>query len=396
MSSERSRSVRSFLDEKFKPTFDQYDIETGIPTSDLKQFLGKSHLSESKVHKIVDSADKDGNQFITYNEFIEQVLSEDEKVIRRLRIHKRILNRAVLAIEPHCGREHQRAVVIDSGYDANVCSSSGANINNYIEAYDCRPPPIFIPLITIAEIAVFIYYFVTYRNKPDSNDFAHSSGFPIDSILIYNPTKRHELWRFLTYMFIHYGYNHLVFNCLVQIVLGLLLELVHKFWRVGLVYFLGVISGSLASSVTDSFSLVCGASGGCYALIGAHLATVIMNWDIMQEGWLKDPLSFISSGVVRSVIIIVLGGSDTALAIYDRFSNPNEKIRVGFSAHFGGFIAGLLLGVVILRNLKVEKWEKYFACNCVLIFLLFAVATILFNVYCYRINECPACDWDIQ
>ncbi|XP_018647973.1 family S54 unassigned peptidase (S54 family) [Schistosoma mansoni] len=98
--------------------------------------------------------------------------------------------------------------------------------------------------------------------------------------------------------------------------------------------------GSLASSVTDSFSLVCGASGGCYALIGAHLATVIMNWDIMQEGWLKDPLSFISSGVVRSIIIIVLGGSDTALAIYDRFSNPNEKIRVGFSAHFGGFIAG--------------------------------------------------------
>ncbi|CAH8445481.1 unnamed protein product [Schistosoma haematobium] len=264
-----------------------------------------------------------------------------------------------------------------------------------ISAYDCRPPPIFIPLITIAEIAVFIYYVVTYRNKSDSNDFKVSSGFPIDSILIYNPTKRHELWRFLTYMFIHYGYKHLVFNCLVQIVLGLLLELVHKFWRVGLVYLLGVISGSLASSVTDSFSLMCGASGGCYALIGAHLATVIMNWDIMQEGWLNNPLNFISSGVVRSILIIVLGGSDTALAIYDRFSNPNGKIRVGFSAHFGGFIAGLLLGVVILRNLKVEKWEKYFVCNCVLIFLLFVVATILFNVYCYRINECPACEWDI-
>ncbi|RTG91257.1 uncharacterized protein DC041_0009823 [Schistosoma bovis] len=73
MSSERSRSVRSFLDEKFKPTFDQYDINTGIPSSDLKQFLGKSHLSESKVHNIVDSADKDGDQFITYDEFLKQV-----------------------------------------------------------------------------------------------------------------------------------------------------------------------------------------------------------------------------------------------------------------------------------------------------------------------------------
>ncbi|VDP05723.1 unnamed protein product [Schistosoma margrebowiei] len=77
------------------------------------------------------------------------------------------------------------------------------------------------------------------------SDISFSSGFPIDSILIYNPTKRHELWRFLTYMFIHYGYKHLVFNCLVQIVLGLLLELVHKFWRVGLVYLLGVISGNI-------------------------------------------------------------------------------------------------------------------------------------------------------
>ncbi|CAH8477346.1 unnamed protein product [Schistosoma bovis] len=352
--------------------------------------------TKSKVHNIVDSADKDGDQFITYDEFLKQVLSEDEKIIRRLRIHKRILNCVVLAIAPDCGREHQRAVAIDSGYDTiDIGSSKEADINNYVQAYDCRPPPIFIPLITIAEIAVFIYYVVTYRNKPDSNDFTVSSGFPIDSILIYNPTKRHELWRFLTYMFIHYGYKHLVFNCLVQIVLGLLLELVHKFWRVGLVYLLGVISGSLASSVTDSFSLMCGASGGCYALIGAHLATVIMNWDLMQEGWLNNPLNFISSGVVRLILIIVLGGSDTALAIYDRFSNPNGKIRVGFSAHFGGFIAGLLLGVVILRNLKVEKWEKYFACNCVLIFLLFVVATILFNVYCYRINECPACDWDI-
>jgi len=37
-----------------------------------------------------------------------------------------------------------------------------------------------------------------------------------------------------------------------------------------------VTVGSLASSVTDSWTLLCGASGGVYALIGAHFAKLIM------------------------------------------------------------------------------------------------------------------------
>ncbi|VDP87340.1 unnamed protein product [Schistosoma mattheei] len=163
-----------------------------------------------------------------------------------MRIHKRVLNRAVLAIAPDCGREYQRTVAVNSGYDSIDGYNWGeADVDNYVQAYDCRPPPIFIPLITIAEIVVFIYYVVTYSNKPSSSSIVTaSSGVPIDSILIYNPTKRHEVWRFLTYMFIHNGYVHLAFNCLLQVVLGLLLEIVHKFWRVGLVYLLGVIAGS--------------------------------------------------------------------------------------------------------------------------------------------------------
>ena len=36
------------------------------------------------------------------------------------------------------------------------------------------------------------------------------------------------------------------------------------------------MAGSLATSVTDPWTLLCGASGGCYALIGAHFAIIIM------------------------------------------------------------------------------------------------------------------------
>ncbi len=41
-----------------------------------------------------------------------------------------------------------------------------------------------------------------------------------------------------------------------------------------------LIAGSLAHSVSDPYVALAGASGGCYALIGAHVATIIMVSDL--------------------------------------------------------------------------------------------------------------------
>ncbi|PAA54537.1 hypothetical protein BOX15_Mlig030849g2, partial [Macrostomum lignano] len=110
-------------------------------------------------------------------------------------------------------------------------------MESFSDAYDCRPPPIFIPLITAAEIAVFLYYALEPASRAKWPVTA-SSGCPMDSPLLYDPRKRWEAWRFLSYMLLHNGYIHLIFNCLVQLILGVLLELVHKLWRVGPVYLL--------------------------------------------------------------------------------------------------------------------------------------------------------------
>ena len=104
-----------------------------------------------------------------------------------------------------------------------------------------------------------------------------SGGAPLDSPLIYNPSRRYEVWRFLTYMLLHSGlvvtfetstlsrfhvynlfirnrrsfsYFHIIFNLGVQLVLGIPLEMVHKGVRVGIVYILGVIGG-LWSHITS-------------------------------------------------------------------------------------------------------------------------------------------------
>jgi hypothetical protein len=44
-----------------------------------------------------------------------------------------------------------------------------------------------------------------------------------------------------------------------------------------------VFSGSLAHSVTDFNTLLAGASGGCYAILGAHFAIIIMVSDKVHK-----------------------------------------------------------------------------------------------------------------
>ena len=68
-------------------------------------------------------------------------------------------------------------------------------------------------------------------------------------------------------------------NIFLQLFVGLFLEMTHGTKKLAIVYIFGVISGSLATSVFDQTVYLAGASGGCYALIAAHVATLIINWN---------------------------------------------------------------------------------------------------------------------
>ena len=50
-------------------------------------------------------------------------------------------------------------------------------------------------------------------------------------------------------MFVHVDYSHTVFNMLMQIFVGIPLEMSHGFIRVGSLYLTGVITASLTVSV---------------------------------------------------------------------------------------------------------------------------------------------------
>jgi membrane associated rhomboid family serine protease len=61
-------------------------------------------------------------------------------------------------------------------------------------------------------------------------------------------------------------------------------KLVHKWWRVAIIYLAGVLAGSMGHSIADPNVLLAGASGGVYALITAHIAKIILNWHEMKYG----------------------------------------------------------------------------------------------------------------
>lgn len=52
--------------------------------------------------------------------------------------------------------------------------------------------------------------------------------------------------------------------------------MVHKWWRVLSIYLAGVIAGSLGTSIADPSVFLAGASGGVYAIIAAHVSTIIL------------------------------------------------------------------------------------------------------------------------
>lgn len=100
---------------------------------------------------------------------------------------------------------------------------------------------------------------------------------------------------FVNYLFLNFSWLHLLFNLLVQVLVGLPLEMVHGSLRIGAVYMAGVLAGSLGTSVFDRDVYLVGASGGVYALLAAHLANVLLNYNNMEFG------------IVRLIGIFVVG-----------------------------------------------------------------------------------------
>jgi membrane associated rhomboid family serine protease len=131
-------------------------------------------------------------------------------------------------------------------------------------------------------------------------------------------------WTLLSYMFVHGGTWHILFNMLALFFFGPRVEMELGNRDFLLLYFLSGITGGLLSFVTP-FTAIIGASGAIYGVMLAYAylwpRAQIYIWGVLpvEARWL----------------VIVM----TALSLYGGFSGTDN---IAHFAHLGGFLGGYL------------------------------------------------------
>ncbi|ELW61784.1 Rhomboid-related protein 3 [Tupaia chinensis] len=249
----------------------------------------------------------------------------------------------------------------------------------YYDSYTCCPPPWFMITVTLLEARTRVAFFL--YNGVSLDQFVLQVTHPhyLKNSLVYHPQLRAQAWRYLTYIFMHAGIEHLGLNVVLQLLVGVPLEMVHGATRIGLVYVAGVVAGSLAVSVADMTAPVVGSSGGVYALVSAHLANIVMNWSGM-----KCQLK-----LLRMAVALICMSMEFGRAVWLRF-HPSAYPpcpHPSFVAHLGGVAVGITLGVVVLRNYEQRLQDQSLWWIFVAMYTVFVLFAVFWNIFAYTLLD---------
>ncbi|KAM7258594.1 hypothetical protein ACFE04_014335 [Oxalis oulophora] len=182
---------------------------------------------------------------------------------------------------------------------------------------------------------------------------------------------RNQWWRLFSCVWLHAGLIHLLANMISLMFIGIGLEQEFGFLRIGVLYVLSGLGGSLMSclnQVESKPTVSVGASGALFGLLGAMLSELITNWSIYANK---------CAALSTMVLVIAL---NLAVGYLPHVDN---------SAHIGGFLSGFLLGFILLLRPQYgyvsrrhippgydvkpkpkHKWYQYLLCVMALIVLI--------------------------
>lgn len=171
-----------------------------------------------------------------------------------------------------------------------------------------------------------------------------------------------EWWRCITYAFTHGGLIHLGFNMVVLYQVGPLLETEIGWTRLLSVYTFSTIIATVAGLLWHPVSVVVGASGAIFGLIGFSISF----YHRVGGGIGLQRRNFMFQWAVMAFFFGFIVGADNA-------------------AHLGGAVAGLVLGwfmPVSIRNQRsTEKLFKGLAILCTVM--------IIISIACIPISWMP-------
>jgi len=137
-----------------------------------------------------------------------------------------------------------------------------------------------------------------------------------------------ELYRLFTPIFIHIGWEHLLFNCFAILIFAPGLEIILGKARYILVYLGTGLVGFIATLFFSSAVLSAGASGAIFGIYGMYAYLTRYRRDIMDRN-------------SRQIIMPIL-----LFGVIGTFVFPGISI----TGHMGGLIAGYLMGFWLIRR----------------------------------------------
>jgi len=217
----------------------------------------------------------------------------------------------------------------------------------------------FTLLLIAANVAVFVAMLLGgagFWHSPNSIQLAWGANFG-------PATQDGEWWRLATALFLHFGAIHLFMNLCALWDGGRLVERMYGHTRFIVLYFTSGLMGNLLSLVVQGGSAVSGGASG--AIFGVYGGLLVFLWRERAELDAHEFRWMFWGAVAFSALTILLG-----------FIIPG----IDNSAHIGGFVTGMLSGVVLAPALDESKKRPLKPRFIATGLLLLAVATLISKI----------------
>lgn len=199
-------------------------------------------------------------------------------------------------------------------------------------------------LICLAQIILLIVVCQTEGIAPSSQNPLYG---PSAAALVkygaknaYLIVRERQWWRLFSAIFMHAGVVHIICNLIVQIQVGGYLNLVYGSFYWFIIYVLSGIFGNMFSCIFLPNTVGVGSSGAVLGMLSSWIVWIVFRWKKVPEAFLKQ----------RNCQLIVLVISTLATLAF------SFAPLVDWAAHFGGFIMGILSGLLLLAK---ELDNKY-------------------------------------
>ena len=206
-------------------------------------------------------------------------------------------------------------------------------MNTETEVFELNKKSVNLILVILTAVSFFV--FLLWEKQTTQGAFyGNTTDFFLEHGALYGPlVKEGEIYRLVTYMFLHGDMEHLVNNMLILFFLGNAMERYLGKVKYLILYFSSGILAAIGSIVYNTSYPVCvGASGAVFGVSGALAYLVLRN---------KGNLD----GLTRKQMLLFL-----VLSVYGGLVNQG----VDNAAHVAGMVAGFLMAIILYRK-KAEQ-----------------------------------------